>query len=88
MIKIVWLFNKCISFANKNLKIDEFDKIAILSKISEIEEAVKNNSMLKSEELRGLILKHQDDLIKLSGDLILNKVNSVLKDKITGQKID
>ena len=74
--------------ANKNLKIDEFDKIAILSKISEIDEAVKNNSMLKSEELRGLILKHQDDLIKLSGDLILNKVNSVLKDKITGQKID
>jgi len=74
--------------ANKNLKIDEFDKIAILSKISEIEEVVKNNSMLKSEELRGLILKHQDDLIKLSGDLILNKVNSVLKDKITGQKID
>ena len=74
--------------ANKNLKIDEFDKIAILNKISEIEEVVKNNSMLKSEELRGLILKHQDDLIKLSGDLILNKVNSVLKDKITGQKID
>ena len=74
--------------ANKNLKIDEFDKIAILNKISEIEEVVKNNSMLKSEELRGLILKHQDDLIKLSSDLILNKVNSVLKDKITGQKID
>ena len=74
--------------ANKNLKIDEFDKIAILSKISEIEEVVKNNSMLKSEELRGLILKHQDNLIKLSADLILNKINSVLKDKITGQKID
>ncbi len=74
--------------ANKNLKIDEYDKMAILNKISEIEEVVKNNSMLKSEELRGLILKHQDDLIKLSGDLILNKVNSVLKDKITGQKID
>ncbi|MCE2687189.1 MAG: Hsp70 family protein [Rickettsiales bacterium] len=74
--------------ANKNLEIDESDRKMIISEISKIEEVIKNNSLLKSEELRILILKHQDNLIKLSSDLILNKVNNVLKDKITGQKID
>ena len=74
--------------ANKNLEIDESDRKMIISEISKIEEVIKNNSLLKSEELRSLILKHQDNLIKLSSDLILNKVNNVLKDKITGQKID
>lgn len=74
--------------ANKNLEIDESGRKMIISEISKIEEVIKNNSLLKSEELRSLILKHQDNLIKLSSDLILNKVNNVLKDKITGQKID